>query len=267
MDLHNYSYDRLRTTVEPLIRKAGDILLSYFGKNNLRSNEKAGNNGSVTEADLHSEQFLIESLRTVFPETSFFAEESGISGDSDYCWVIDPLDGTTNFEHRIPYFCISIALTYKQVPQFAMVYQPLQDELFCAYRGAGALCNGVPISVSGKSVDRAIVVVGLPYEKTERCNCLFQLARRVVSEVYAVRHFGAVALDMAYLARGSVDGLFLIDLGWWDIAASMLLIEEAGGKVADFQGVYPGPDFDSVVSGTPLVYEWLTTTVKKAFSS
>lgn len=238
----------LVSAVEPIIKQAGDILLGYYNTTLVR-HEKHGN-GFVTEADLASEQFLIKELGALVPGAAFFAEESGKSGhlNADYCWVIDPLDGTTNFANHLPYFCISVALTYKNQPIFGMIYNPLLKELFYAIKGQGAYLNGQRMRVSRSEVARCVVAIGLPYAKDQHYAHLLQDAWLIAKQVYAIRHFGAAALDLAYVAAGKLDGVIFEELGWWDIAAGMILVQEAGGIVADFEGGTPTPAYRNCIA-------------------
>jgi myo-inositol-1(or 4)-monophosphatase len=250
---------QLHVTAQPIIQEAGAILVSYFGKKDLAIRSKQYK-GIVTEADIASETFLKEKLGALLPQASFFAEESGPTGDtsSGYCWVIDPLDGTTNFAHRLPYFCISVALTYQNKPVWGCVYQPLLDEFFHAAKDEGAYLNGKPIFVSHeKQLAKSLIVIGLPYRKNKLYRELLTGLNRLAPITYAIRHMGAAALDLAYLADGRMDGIFFEGLEWWDVAAGMLLIKEAGGKVTDFEGKEIGPTYISCVAATPELYTHL----------
>ena len=249
-----------RAVLEPIIRQAGVILLSYYGK--VLARQEKRNHGFVTEADYASEHYLIDQLAKILPEASFFAEESGKSGDNDYCWVIDPLDGTTNFAHKLPYFCISVALTYKGKPQVGILYQPLTDELFFAEQGKGAFLNGEKIKISSpKSFSKSLVAMGLPYQSLKKKK-LLHTAEQIAQQVYGVRHFGAIALDLAYVACGRMDGVFFTYLAWWDVAAGMILIEQAGGVVTDFSGQSVLEDCASCIAGSKMVHHHMLTILK-----
>ncbi len=245
--------NNFKQELEPILRQAGDILLSYYGRE-LQIKEKP-QNGFVTQADLASEQYLLEALHALLPEASFFAEESGASGSvNDYCWVIDPLDGTTNFAYGLPYWCISVALTYKNSPIVGAIYVPLQDDYFFAEVGKGAFCNGIAIkSSSPTEFAHALIAIGIPYGGDQRQKIL-HLGERIVVEAYGVRHLGAIALDLANIACGRLDGVVLTGMGWWDVAAGMVLIEEAGGQITDFEGKKLGPDYKTGMAGGKLVY-------------
>lgn len=242
--------------IKPIIEKAGQILLGYFHKKlTFTQKDQAG---FVTEADLASEQYLINELGALLPQASFFAEESGKKGDGDYRWVIDPLDGTTNFAHGLPYFCISVALTYKDRPILGAIYNPLLNDFFYAERGGGATLNGGQIRVRPQDeLARTVLAVGFPYSKNKQFMELLEGVQRVLPETYAMRYFGAVALDLAYVAAGRLDGAFFEGLGWWDVAAGMILIEESGGVVSDFAGRRVGPDYISFVAANGAMHEKL----------
>jgi myo-inositol-1(or 4)-monophosphatase len=248
----------LPNLVEPIIRKAGDILLSYYHQQLTWKDKQE--NGFVTEADLASEKYLIEQLNKLLPEASFFAEESGKQGPGEcrYCWVIDPLDGTTNFAYGIPYFCISIALTDHDEPIFGMLYLPLQNELFYAQKSKGAYLNAEPISVAEqRPLNRTLLFVGFPYEKgIAFLNTLHYLAD-ISPRMYAFRHLGAIAVEQAYLACGRGDGIFFEDLAWWDVAAGLLLIKEAGGEVTTFEGTQITPTYRSYIGANKRIHEHL----------
>ena len=245
----------LHKELEQILKGAGEILRSYWGKQ-LEHQQKR--DGFLTEADLKSEAYLIEKLTALVP-ADIWAEESGQSGSNNngYRWVIDPLDGTTNFAYGIPYFCISVALTEDDRPVHAAIYNPLQNDFFYARRGAGAWCNSKKISVSSPdSLSQAVVGLGFSYARDERSSLLLP-AQKIVTTVQAVRNLGAIALDLAQAAAGRLDGVFFSHLFWWDVAAGMLLIEEAGGKIADFQGNAITPAYQNCVAGGELVYDHL----------
>jgi myo-inositol-1(or 4)-monophosphatase len=247
--------------LEAIIKEAGRIVLSYLDKR-LTFTEK-DKSGFVTEADLASERFLIKELGLLLPEASFFAEESGKSGSGAYCWVIDPLDGTTNFAHHIPYFCISVALTYQDRPIVGAIYQPITDEFFYAERGRGSFLNGVKIGVNREhELAKSMVAVGFPYAKNKQFMELLEGVQRILPQAYSFRYFGAVALDLAYVAAGRLDGAFFEGLGWWDVAAGMVLIEEAGGQTSDFQGKEVTPSYVSFLAANQEMHEILLPLLK-----
>ncbi|MEX0940543.1 MAG: inositol monophosphatase family protein [Candidatus Babeliales bacterium] len=254
----------LQKSVEPIIRKAGDILLSYWQKPIIRSQKK--DHGFVTEADIASEEYLIEALHQVLPEASFFAEESGKKGNTadGYCWVIDPLDGTTNFAFGIPHFCISIALTYFNEPIFGMIFLPLFDELFYAQKGKGSFLNQKKIAIAqDRPLDKTLLLVGFPYKKGKTFLRVLENLNQISTRTYAFRHLGAIAIDQAYIACGRADGLFFEDLAWWDVAAGILLIKEAGGVVSTYEGKDIRPEYHSYVAANEGLYQHLFSLLQK----
>lgn len=252
-----------RELLEPILRKSGDIILSYWGqKLSLTIKEK----GFATDADLASEEYLTKALVALLPDAGVWAEENGKSGSdsAEYHWVIDPLDGTTNFAHGIPYFCISVALTYHGEPIVAAIYNPTQDEFYFAQKGEGSWLNGKKITVSSpKKLSHALIAAGLPYGAKKKSNAL-ETVQEVVQHVFAIRHYGAAALDLAQVAAGRFDGLLFIGLGWWDVAAGMLLVQEAGGIVSDFTGDPVDAEYPNCIAGGPLVYEGVRDIVKNS---
>lgn len=236
------------TKLKTIIIEAGTRVLASFNNPVIATRKAHGD--FATHADIASEQYLIKELGVLLPEASFYAEESGVSGEpSDYCWVIDPLDGTTNFYHGFPYFCISVALTYKGVPQIGVIYQPLSNELFYAQKGEGAWLNDQSLKMGTAKPARTLLLVGPPYEADAKATRLLQKLVAVSPTTYVFRHTGSVALDCAYVAAGKADGLFFMDLKWWDIAAGLLIIQEAGGTVT------MGKNGQSLVAGSSIVYQ------------
>ncbi len=249
-------FEQLQHPLEKIMIRAGDLLLDYFN-NGFTSKIKSGG-GLVTNADIATEQFLKSELGALVPGAAFYAEESGRSGTGDYCWVIDPLDGTNNFAHKLPYFCISVALTYRGIAQVGAIYQPLMKELFYAQRGGGAYLNGTTTKISAtRSLEQSMLLIGLPYAKDATYNRLLEKVQVLGPKSFAIRHMGAAALDCAYVASGRLDGLFLANLAWWDVAAGVLLMEEAGGMVTDFEGKLIDENYRSLVAGGPSVYQEL----------
>jgi len=250
--------------VEPIVRQAGDILLSFYHKQ-LTWHDKQ-EQGFATEADLASEKFLIEELGKIMPDAAFFAEESGKQGssESEYCWVIDPLDGTTNFAYGIPHFCVSVALTHRDEPIFGVIYMPLQKELFYAQKGKGAFLNGERISIADKRpLDRSLLLVGFPYQKGPTFLSMLHHLADVSPRSYAFRHLGAIAVEQAYLACGRGDAIFFEDLAWWDVAAGLLIIQEAGGVVTTFEGARVGPAYRTYIGANKRLHGHLLEFFKK----
>jgi myo-inositol-1(or 4)-monophosphatase len=243
--------------LEPLVREAGRILLSFWGTK--LTHTFKGIYGFATEADLASEKYLIAALHKLFPQASICAEENGNYGSpsSDYQWVIDPLDGTTNFAHGLSHFCISVALCYQDRPIVGIIYNPMADELYYAQEGKGAFLNGQKLAVTEvKETREVLVACSLPYGSRKKFDTL-KLIEKVVQHGYGVRHYGAAALDLAYVAAGRFDGLVLVGLSWWDVAAGAVLISEAGGMITDFSGEPLSSDYSDCLAGGKSVFEGL----------
>lgn len=206
-------------------------------------------NDFVTEVDQAAEDVILENLRSAYPDHYFLAEESGFSDAkgnpgnaedakvADYVWVIDPLDGTTNFIHGMPHYAISIALMQRGMVTQAVVYDPNRDELFTATKGAGAYLNNRRIRVSKRiKVEESLVGTGFPFRQIGAVDRYMDLLKRVTMKAAGVRRPGAAALDLAYVAAGRYDSFFELGLAPWDVAAGSLLVTEAGGLVGDFEG-------------------------------
>ncbi len=221
-------------------RDAGHILADRLGRALQVSNK--GDIDLVTEADLASEQLIIERIKSYHPRHSILAEESGatdgveaVSGRSEWRWIIDPLDGTTNYAHGYPCFCVSIALERHGVIEVGVIYDPIRDEMFAAERGQGASLNERRIRVSAiDDLNSAMLCTGFPYNVRQRHDFARHFANFTM-EAQAVRRDGSAALDLAYLACGRFDGFWEEGLRPWDVAAGVLLIQEAGGRVTDYQ--------------------------------
>ena len=219
-----------------IAREAGGLLIQKLGVARI-SNK--GDIDLVTEADLASENLIIERIRSDHPQHGILAEESGeavlVGGKrSEWKWIVDPLDGTTNYAHGYPCFCVSIALEHEGVLEIGVVYDPVRDEMFAAERGRGATLNGRKIRVSEvEELKDAMVCTGFPYNVRERPDFTRDYANFTMA-AQAVRRDGSAALDLAYVACGRFDGFWEDGLSPWDIAAGMVLIEEARGRVTNF---------------------------------
>jgi myo-inositol-1(or 4)-monophosphatase len=241
-------------------REAGAILTDRLGRALQISNK--GDIDLVTEADLASEKLIIERIRSHYPRHAILAEESGasdgvelVAGKSDWKWIIDPLDGTTNYAHGYPCFCVSIALERAGAIEIGVVYDPTRDEMFAAERGQGATLNGRRIRVSTiEDLNSAMLCTGFPYNVRERPNFARDFANFTM-EAQAVRRDGSAAIDLAYIACGRFDGFWEDGLRAWDVAAGLLLIEEAGGRVTNFNGGSLDIYTPKVLASNALVHE------------
>ncbi len=194
-------------------------------------------NDFVTAADRAAERAIIDEIRRTCPDHAILSEECGALGESEFRWVIDPLDGTKNFIHGIPHFSISIAAQRKRVTEHAVVYDPLREELYTASRGGGAFLNDHRIRVARRaSLDGAMLATGFPFRQKDRLDAYLRMFRDLFAHATDVRRAGSAALDLAYVAAGRVDGFWELGLKPWDMAAGALLIREAGGLCTDFGG-------------------------------
>ena len=216
-------------------RNAGDIIRrSSENINHININEKTRND-FTSEVDWKAEQEIIKVIRTSFPDHGFLAEESGELLGNDYIWVIDPLDGTTNFLHGFPQYAVSIALKNKGKLEVGVVYDPLRDELFTAERGGGAMLNSRKIRVTKPtSLKGTLIGTGFPFKKQQHLDAYLGMFKALTADTAGIRRAGAAALDLAYVAAGRMDGYWEIGVQQWDVAAGVLLVQEAGGAITDF---------------------------------
>lgn len=227
--------DALARVADEAADAAGEILLEFFGKATV---EYKGEIDLVTNADRAAEKRIIEIVKAAFPDHGIYAEESGEQeSESGVRWLIDPIDGTTNYAHGLPLFAVSIGVEVAGEIAVGIVYNPVYNEKYTAIRGKGALLNGEPIRVSRtQELDKSMLVTGFPYSvRSSELNNLDHFTN-FTSRCRAVRRIGSAALDLAYVARGALDGYWESYLNPWDLAAGWLLVEEAGGKVTDLRG-------------------------------
>jgi myo-inositol-1(or 4)-monophosphatase len=237
-------------------RNAGDLIRrSATNASQLSINEK-DRNDFTSEVDWKVEQEIIKVLRASFPDHSILAEESGEQAGNDYVWIIDPLDGTTNFLHGFPHYAVSIALKYKNKLEVAVVYDPVRDELFTAERGGGAMLNGRKIRVTKPTSLRGTLIgTGFPFKYQQHLPAYLQMFHALTIDSAGIRRAGSAALDLAYLAAGRLDGFWEIGLKPWDMAAGILLIQEAGGAITDFS--FKDQFFQSghLIAGSPKMHK------------
>jgi len=222
----------------------------------LKVNTKAPND-FVTEVDQMAEEAIINVLQDAYPDHGILAEESGRTGarDSEFVWIIDPLDGTTNFIHGFPVYCVSIALAHRGVVQQAVVYDPTRDDLFYATRGRGAFLNNRRLRVSKRTrMSDALVGTGFPFRKGDNPKRYLKMFEEVMAEVAGLRRPGAAALDLCYVAAGYYDAFFETGLQPWDVAAGSLIVTEAGGLIGNFTGESDYMYQREVLAGSPKIY-------------
>ena len=257
--MSHYDHTMLLRAAEHAALEAGSILRDGFGKP-LETRSKEGMHNLVTQFDIRAEQCIVRALRSHTPDAAIMAEESGITtGTDDLLWVIDPLDGTVNFAHGIPIFCVSIAAVLHGILQCGVIYNPLTQELFTAVRNGGAWLNGQRLQVSAtESLNDAILVTGFPYNVAQNpLRCIDQFAA-VVSKGLPVRRLGSAALDLAYTAAGRFDAFWESILQPWDMAAGVLLVQEAGGCVTQYHNAPFELTTGSIIASNGLIHAELS---------
>ena len=240
-------------------RRAGNVLIRYLNKLDKLNVEKKGHNDFVSEADRAAEAAVIEVILKHYPDHAILAEESGVQGESDTVWIIDPLDGTTNFLHAFPQFCVSVGVQVKGRMEAAAVYDPMRQELFAASRGNGATLDDRKIRVSGiRDLDHALIGTGFPFRNIDmEMGPYLAMLGKIVRNTSGVRRPGAAALDLCYVAAGRLDGFWETNLKPWDLAAGSLIIREAGGIVSGLDGSENFLDSGHILCGTPKIYAGL----------
>ncbi|QTS83952.1 inositol monophosphatase family protein [Coxiella endosymbiont of Amblyomma nuttalli] len=247
------------------VRRAGRIIVRFVDRlDTVNINEKK-HNDFVTQVDELSEQEIIQTLRKAYPSHSILAEESGFQKKhEDYTWIIDPLDGTTNFIHGFPHFAISIALRHRDKLEVAAIYDPLRQELFTAVRGSGAQLNSRKIRVSAcQTIHTALVGTGFPFKDKEFFPICLKIFEAIFSPIADIRCAGSTALDLAYISSGRLDGFWAMSLKPWNIAAGVLLITEAGGFTTDFQEKNNYMKNRMFIAGNPKVHKLLLEIISK----
>jgi len=237
-------------------RKAGHTLIKKMVNLEKLKVEQKGRNDFVSDADRAAERAVIDVIHKHYPEHAVLAEESGASGESDTVWIIDPLDGTTNYLHGFPVFAVSIGVQEKGRMEHAVVYDPLRQELFTASRGQGAQLDGRKIRVSGqKNLERALIGTGFPFRQADLdISAYLEMLTKCIQKTTGVRRAGAAALDLCYVASGRLDAFFETGLAPWDLAAGGLIIREAGGIISGLDGSENYMDTGHVLTGSPKIY-------------
>jgi myo-inositol-1(or 4)-monophosphatase len=250
-------------------RAGGEILESYWRSLPRGAISEKKKNDFVTRADKESEEVIAARIRERFPRDGFLGEEGGRRGGGDEAriWIVDPLDGTTNFIAGFPFWCVSVAAREKGEIVAGVVWDPLRAELYAAERGGGAFRNGERLRVTEQpNLDGAFLATGFPFRSKERIDLYLALFRALFLRARAIRRAGSAALDLANVAAGVFDGFFEFKLSIWDIAAGSLLIEEAGGRVTDFDGRDNHWERGNVVAGTRGVAEEIVRVAATMFS-
>lgn len=217
--------------------EAGEIQKEFFRNKALKIDSKSSIVDLVTEADKKSEELILNFIKTNYPDHAILSEESGKHDkESDYLWVIDPLDGTNNFAHGIPMFCVSIALQYKNDTLLGVIYAPILNEMFETIKGKGTYFNGEKVQVTDKpELNHAIIASGFPYDKASHEANNISYISQIIPKLRGFRRMGSAAIDLAYVAAGFLDGYWEMNLNPWDAAAGLLMVEEAEGKIIHFR--------------------------------
>lgn len=218
-------------------RQAGSVIMRSFHRLDTLTVAEKQANDYVSEVDRNAEQAIIDIIRKAYPGHAILAEETGTHGKGDYQWIVDPLDGTTNYLHGFPQFAISIALMHRGRLENAVIYDPVRDEMFTAVRGAGALLNDRRLRVTEqKGLKGALLGTGIPFRDQRYIDAYLGMLKTLTQETAGIRRPGSAALDFAYVAAGRLDGFWELGLSVWDFAAGTLIVQEAGGVVSDIRG-------------------------------
>ena len=225
-----------------------------------------GGNDFVSQTDLACENEILYLLQKAYPDHAVLCEESGLTGteENEYCWVVDPIDGTTNFLRGIPHFAVSLALLKNNVPVVGTVYDPCKNELFTAMRGSGATLNQRRIRVSERqSFNGALLGTGIPYSADRDIDRSLRILKAMIRDTAGIRRAGAASLDLAYVAAGRLDGFWEFQLKPWDIAAGILLVQESGGMVSDTSGEQNYMESGDTLAATPGLAQKMIVRIKR----
>jgi myo-inositol-1(or 4)-monophosphatase len=249
----------LLNTAVQAARRAGDTAAGYFNRADRLDIRSKDRNDFVTQVDEAAEELIISTIRERYPDHAFLAEERGAQGNSDHVWIIDPLDGTTNFIHGFPVFAVSIALQVRGQLEAGVIYDPMRQELFTAMRGRGAQLEGRRIRAASRtSLEGTLIGTGFPYRANAKwTDSYLGMLQRVMENTAGIRRPGAAALDLAYVAAGRLDGFWEFGLQAWDLAAGALMIQEAGGLISELHDAGDFLETGNVCAGSPKVHDAL----------
>ena len=239
-------------------RRAGTIINRASQNLDILTVTTKAANDYVSEVDRAAEDAIVRVLQEAYPSHAILAEESGASGKSEFQWIIDPLDGTTNFLHGFPQYAVSIALTQKGVLSQAVIYDPVHNDLFTASRGRGAYLNDKRLRISKRiNLQKSLIGTGFPFREFSQIDAYLAMFRDLTQKTAGLRRAGSAALDLAYVAAGRLDGFWEFGLSPWDMAAGSLLIIEAGGLVGDLEGNGGHLESGNIVAGNPKIFSQL----------
>lgn len=246
-------------------RAAGDLIVRFVDRVDSLKITPKGRNDFVSEVDRQAEREIIHTLQKAYPSHAFLGEEGGLQGAarSDFVWVIDPLDGTTNFLHGFPQFAVSIALMHKGRIECGVIYDPLRQELFTAKRGGGATLNNRRLRVTKQNTLKgALLGTGFPFKDQRQVDAYLGMFRELMKDTAGIRRAGSAALDLAYVACGRLDGFWEIGLKKWDMAAGVLMIQEAGGIVTDFESGDKHLETGNVLTANPRLHIFMAEAIR-----
>lgn len=239
-------------------RNAGDLIQRSSDKIGQLTISKKSKNDFVSEVDRMAEQEIIKLIKSLYPDHSILAEETGEIKGNEFTWIIDPLDGTTNFLHGYPQYAVSIALKIKNKIEIGVVYDPLRDELFTAEKGGGAMLNNRRIRVTNQTdLSSALIGTGFPFKYPQHLDAYLDMFKALTPSTAGIRRAGSAALDLAYLSAGRLDGFWEIGLKEWDMAAGILLVQEAGGVATDFSFNDKFLKSGNLITGNPKMHQAL----------
>jgi len=257
---------------QEIIKKVGQFLTQELGQVGTKQIETKQLNHLVSYVDKSAEKQLVEALGALLPSSVFLAEEAhsenmDTASTAEWCWIIDPLDGTTNFLHQLPFFAISVALQRNAKTVMGIVYEPSHDDMFYAWEDGGAFLNGNKIQVSATTdLKSSLLATGFPYYDFEHSDAYSKLLKELMLKTRGIRRIGSAALDLVYVAAGRFDTYYEYSLSPWDVAAGALIVQEAGGKVSDFEG---GDDYlygREIIAGNPAIFEEVLERIKHHFT-
>jgi len=261
--MSNFDFSTILDSVVQVVKETGQWMLSQ--RVAVNEIEIKTPNNLVSFVDKESERRLVAAFQAIFPKAGFIAEEGTGEKADEWNWVIDPLDGTTNYLHGVPIWCISVALCHFQDPVLAVIYDPNKDEMFSALKGQGAWLNGHRMSVSSQTVLRdSLLVTGFPYDDFGREEAYIGLFRHLMKETRGIRRLGSAALDLAWVACGRFEAFYEYGLNPWDVAAGCLLIQEAGGAVTGFHEGHPIFEED-ILASNGKIHEELRNRIQRFF--
>jgi myo-inositol-1(or 4)-monophosphatase len=268
--LESQTFSFIELLMQPLLniavnaaRQAGDIIIRHIAKLDHLKVVAKNSNEYFSEVDVKAEEAIMNTILKAYPEHGIIAEESGVRNtESETVWIIDPLDGTTNYLHGFPFFSVSIAVKIKNRIEHGVVYDPIHQECFTASRGRGAQLNDRRIRVSKQTqLEASLLGTGIPFRDTTLAKRYLPTFEAMIGKCAGIRRTGSAALDLAYVASGRLDGFWEIGLKPWDLAAGSLLIKEAGGLISDMQGSEDHLSKGEVIAGTPKIFKALLQTL------